>query len=1733
MEGVAAASAIIAIADAGVKLGGALLQYGREARDAPARIKRVGNVIATTSGQLKAVGELIQSNPRRKLLSDFSLRDAQRCADECGQIIRTLRITLCKHGWMQEADDLDTELDLTIFSAFQWPFIKTKLDAPQADLDRIKLDLNLILTTASVLQASTPEQKAARSEGIPELLKDREWAARKAEKLKARSQRMADGQNRSYTTLQYSSDENSDDERRLNDFVAFRKRQLVEREEQRRREEAAFLAAEEAKKAKEAEEQRQKAKEEFKEELRQERQESEARQKKLKDHLKDELRKLKLSPEQIDSIAENVNLGIGEDAEAFKLAAYVGIRPDPSNGTSIDDEASLKADSTSTRKSSSFIPWRRTKRLRNGDSVSLSSQSVGGVSLMSGLVNSGMQLAAWTLDLTTSHAVELGHPQEWLRHYLIDNLEKDGSSGVRMLSQRCSQLSAQSWKTLSGFIREKNQEEPQNLQLHWVLLYVDHAKMSSRASIFSSKTRASPSLEVILGRQDNRGPSWFYTDPSDGKPPGSSTLKHHQEDPSERSVTPAFTTPVAPASVEVPPPAQAGLPIGVPSTEPRLASHNLNDTQNPTIQTDIDNASKANAPTKSSLKALPAQPGSRIEQPKVSFQDSAPSKGEGRSSSPSRYDTRSRRQSQYLEHVPHYGPLGTQSKPSGYSDTSPYRLPYPYETATHPSRQYGVPLQPPIGPYPEYPFRSDPYGPPVAYTMTPYSSYPAPPLPPLYSDEEADYWDYPPPRAPTAIPPPPPSSDPFRSRAARSRSSQPFSSYYRDPADREGYRKTLNRSRGFAPAPQVNIYQDIADDPSIARRSREDSSQGRRPVRPRPARADSVSDEEDYRSRPHSGSGRPRYYREDDALSSSSYDSRGTHRKKLKEELRDKEQQVLNEKFRNEKEIWRKDLEARELRQKEEELQTLREQSRNSGPRSRADMTSERAAYNRGDDPGNSYRSLSPGIGRAGSDLRDEFQRLEKRRKKMEEDAINAEYRGDFLTADRLRRHNIPYIGAEMYQLEAQMQEAQSVRSHARDVSAPLRAERGRGGIGNYPPIQRRNSRSRPGRYSERDWAMIPASITRQNTLQSVMEEFPGDTSGGDSDRRADRPLSQHIQPKPALTDNEIILEALQKYTTFQSGNLHSRAPESGKRKHHDLKGGTSLNQRKDRLRSRNASERRNRLQKDKTVPDLDEDSIYTTSDASSGKAVSGRRRSTSGRKTGNARANNVHYVEGDDIIEVIEEISDEYSNKGSLSSIRSSEDNDSGTNPRNNAKALSDSGYSIRTVSTTELQSAPTNYEDRKDDKGDEASKAVGKDTKHQAGHSTRRETNNVIENDVDTGSLMKEKKQTRKQAAGAREQEADDKSATAQINNENDDWSIPPRKTSKKKSKAKSAGFAEIDLEEAGPKLDLSFGDTKGGVKSDSAGRFSDWNSEWGNGWGFETKSQQKKKGKSGFSFDFGDLDDVSGGKRKEETTGNDDAKEKDDEWLEWGFTAKDKKTKKKGKLAADTGEAEDEWTTFRTQGTKKDKKKGALKETEAAGQVESETKKDNEVVDANELDDDWGGWGVSSKKKDKKKKKQDIAEETGTAKASVPDEKTKKQQNEEMKAVHEDKAPKPAVDASEPEPEPEPKPESIRMKVDPSAKLEFSGDMEGRTINVLPAGRDGMAELVIGRREGSVYGGGPRANSNPTAVPTPPRPSRRSTNGENTNNGHERSTLGPSRSRTATVEDLDEDAEDELYE
>jgi hypothetical protein len=154
MAGVGEASAIITVASLGISLSNTLIAYIGEVRDPPGRIERVGNEVLTTSERLKEIGELVARNPQPNFFNHEGIKSAKSCSDECNQVIEEVRQTLQKSGWVPKSQVVEkNEIDISLFSSFRWPFTRTKLDVPRAELQRIKIDLSLLFSSAMALGA--------------------------------------------------------------------------------------------------------------------------------------------------------------------------------------------------------------------------------------------------------------------------------------------------------------------------------------------------------------------------------------------------------------------------------------------------------------------------------------------------------------------------------------------------------------------------------------------------------------------------------------------------------------------------------------------------------------------------------------------------------------------------------------------------------------------------------------------------------------------------------------------------------------------------------------------------------------------------------------------------------------------------------------------------------------------------------------------------------------------------------------------------------------------------------------------------------------------------------------------------------------------------------------------------------------------------------------------------------------------------------------------------------------------------------------------------------------------------------------------------------------------------------------------------------------------------------------------------------------------------------------------
>lgn len=149
MAGIGEATAIIAVAQAGISLSMVIIAYVGDVRDAPSSVARIGNEIKSTSGRLQEIAEIIRDNPVTGLLLDSAVGDATRCSSECELILAQVGNLLVKGGWKRDSTELSKDdIDTSVVASLKWPFLKTRLETPRVELQRIKADLMLLFNVA-------------------------------------------------------------------------------------------------------------------------------------------------------------------------------------------------------------------------------------------------------------------------------------------------------------------------------------------------------------------------------------------------------------------------------------------------------------------------------------------------------------------------------------------------------------------------------------------------------------------------------------------------------------------------------------------------------------------------------------------------------------------------------------------------------------------------------------------------------------------------------------------------------------------------------------------------------------------------------------------------------------------------------------------------------------------------------------------------------------------------------------------------------------------------------------------------------------------------------------------------------------------------------------------------------------------------------------------------------------------------------------------------------------------------------------------------------------------------------------------------------------------------------------------------------------------------------------------------------------------------------------------------
>ncbi|ODH48985.1 hypothetical protein GX48_04918 [Paracoccidioides brasiliensis] len=492
MAGIETASAIISIAHVGFALSKALIEYIDEVKDASRRLSLIGNEIRTTSERLEDIGKLVEKNRTTNFLSSEGIRSAIRASEECAQVIEELRGILGKSGCTHAPTVVEKEeIDISYFTKFKWPWVKFRLEAPRAELQRIKADLTLLFASVMAIGASNKTEKMYYYAEIVNTEKTRKWAAQKA--LNARLRAKNAGRKGGKYSVSHSgslasfTDEGGEDENLRFEFVRFKEEQALALLKRRREEEAALtLAKKEAKR--EAEEEERKRIEttgimKYKEALKLRQAERDSRIAATKEALRTELERLNFPSDKIQSILGNIHLTTNDDSDS--IIGFPGLESDSTTYVVLQTLSNLSGNSKSvSSKSIRKSIWKLFHRTKKSSTPTKPIQ-------ISNEWEEAVRLESWVWDSASDLWIE----------FKEDQLENGGTPKSQQFWVRYSQLPSKYRSSFQEFYYQKN--ECLTGDAKWRVLDMEPIKKVTKTSIFS-RTEEDIGLRVLLARKNER-----------------------------------------------------------------------------------------------------------------------------------------------------------------------------------------------------------------------------------------------------------------------------------------------------------------------------------------------------------------------------------------------------------------------------------------------------------------------------------------------------------------------------------------------------------------------------------------------------------------------------------------------------------------------------------------------------------------------------------------------------------------------------------------------------------------------------------------------------------------------------------------------------------------------------------------------------------------------------------------------------------------------------------------------------------------------------------------------------------------------------------------------------------------------------------------------------------------------------------------------------------------------------
>ena len=144
--GIGEASAIIAVAEFGIKVARGIATFVADVKEAETRLRGLSADVLRTAYALEVIGNLVRDNVRNRLISDAGLQHSQDLTTQIQGVLENIQVVLISGGIVKDPNNLSNDLTQpTLSFRLKWAgYLRSHLDVPRKELAALKIDLVLL-----------------------------------------------------------------------------------------------------------------------------------------------------------------------------------------------------------------------------------------------------------------------------------------------------------------------------------------------------------------------------------------------------------------------------------------------------------------------------------------------------------------------------------------------------------------------------------------------------------------------------------------------------------------------------------------------------------------------------------------------------------------------------------------------------------------------------------------------------------------------------------------------------------------------------------------------------------------------------------------------------------------------------------------------------------------------------------------------------------------------------------------------------------------------------------------------------------------------------------------------------------------------------------------------------------------------------------------------------------------------------------------------------------------------------------------------------------------------------------------------------------------------------------------------------------------------------------------------------------------------------------------------------